>query len=62
MFTEESKSGLKPMKPYVKGDYTLIETKLQLEELCETLQGQSIVGVDAENNSTNSYEGYLCLL
>ena len=52
----------KPLKPYSEKNFTLVNTKNKLENCFEFIKNYGVVGVDAENHSNNSYEGFLCLI
>ena len=50
------------LKAYKQNSFMFVDTLAALIKLRDTLANHSIVGVDLENNHTDSYNGFVCLI
>ena len=54
--------GYDTIPAYITGSYEIVETCDQMIAAVEDIAKETVVGVDIENNNTNSYEGFICLV
>ena len=47
-----------------RSSFTLIDSKPKLEQLVKSIleSGERVIGIDSENESINTYKGFLCLI
>ena len=48
--------------PYKPKSYVMVQNEVQLRQMAKELKSCKIIGVDLENNHTQSYNGFTCLI